>query len=319
MKNSFIFYIAFVLIICWRTIVISDEIELNDGTVYTGRVIKETGSSLLFQTEIGVFEIQRDAIKNMRFAEQWGIEDHVVLHDDGNVQNNGAQSDKLLEFNTHYFPLKNSMKWVYNVRYRPHDSSGTIMTEHKRFFQETWSLSEAEGIRDSFYFAQFEQNVGRIFRMEITSSDADSLNTSKILFIGFESNRSDNLYLVMTDEDVSRELIFYQRLMPVNPFLKAQKEWKDIGQENNSFFYSASTIEGVEGINTDAGYFEDCLVVHHTYTIENQQIFSEVYIWYAPGVGMVKMVQDIHYPDNNNSDGITNILQEYDLAEYGVQ
>lgn len=320
MKSCLVCCTIIVLISCIVNKILAEEIRTIDGTVYSGTILRETDKAVLIRTETDVIEIAKDDIVGVRIGQGWGIEEHISR----DSANDGEQagSDETVVFEHYpepvYFPVHSGAHWQYRVKYRPHSLFNESLPELEKDYIVDWVITDATALTKTFYFAQFQHHGQGLYRLTISSHDDADRNT-KILFVGADDESPDNPFLVMTDEIVQRDYLFYQRLVAVQPFWERNKEWVDVGQQGGTFFKSRYKVVGIEGIDTEAGYFDDCLVIERIDEVENQTLHSRTYTWYAPQIGMVKMIQEVLYPQVKSGELVKAVLfQEYDLIQYGV-
>ncbi len=317
LKRLHIVMICVAMLLIISSAFCEDEIETLDGSVFKGKIVKEDKKSVYLKIKTGTVLIDRDMIKTVRMEESWGIEDHVervgeLLDNEADLEDEHTQQAII------YFPLTLGTWWKYTVRYTPRTLYGGPLADANETYELKWEITD-QTRTESRYFDQYAWHLPDIYQLTITRIDSSESPVRKMLFVGSLEGDADKAFLVMLDQQ-QRDRFFYQRVLPKNPFLKYTRQWTDIGQEHNATFKVVSKIVGVEGIDTTYGYFEDCLVVESTQEVENQKLQSRVYCWYSPAVGMVKMVQEIICPQNeNDSQEKTFIFQEYDLIDYGVK
>lgn len=308
------------LLVCASvTAIAEDEIETIDGTVFKGKIIKEDRKSVYLKIKTGTVMIDRDMIQAVRMEESWGIEDHVERIETQQTDNDTSQleSQQMPDSGLIYFPLQMGSWWKYRVRYTPKSLYGEPLPDAEAVYELTWEITD-QTRTNTLYFSQYAWHLPDLFQLSIHRDDRPDDVVKKILFVGSLEGDASKAFLVMVDESRT-DRFFYQRLVPKNPFLKYTRQWADIGQEGDATFKSTSKIIGIEGIDTASGFFEDCLVIERTDEVENQTVISRFYIWYAPGIGMVKMIQEIVYPQVESGNLLKSyIFQEYDLLDYGV-
>ena len=297
-----------------------DEIETQDGTVFRGKITKEDKESVYLEMNTGTVAIKRHMIKSLKMREKWGIEEHVSRDSDEEdsiqdiieADNTGIVNIKELV----YFPLHKGNWWKYRVSYKPESLYGEKLEDKYIQYDEQWTIDELLQT-ETLTFLQYSWHLPDVYKLVIKGRDGE-LN-SKLLFVGSIEGDIEKAYLVMCEEKPEKQYFFDQRVVPVNPFFKFAKKWTDIGQQADANFKSFSKIVGVEGINTPYGFFDDCLVIEKTDKIDNQALNSKSYIWFAPHVGIVKMVQEIVYPQVESGALVKSaIFQEYELIDYGV-
>ncbi|MCD6459361.1 hypothetical protein J7L67_01680 [bacterium] len=297
-----------------------DEIETQDGTVFRGKITKEDQKSVYLEMNTGTVAIKRAMIKSVKMQEKWGIEKHVSRQSDTEkekkefieVDNTGIKNIKDII----YFPLNKGNWWKYRVSYKPESLYGEPLEDRFTQYDEKWVIDDLLRT-DTLTFLQYSWHLPQVYKLSIKGRDGE-LN-SKLIFVGSLNGDIEKSYVVMRKAKSEKKYFFNQRIVPVNPFLKFTKKWTDIGQELNSGFKSSCKIIGVEGINTLYGFFDDCLVVQRMDKIDNQALKSRSYIWFAPNVGIVKMVQEIIYPQFESGTLLkSSIFQEYELIDYGV-
>ncbi|MDX9702733.1 MAG: hypothetical protein RBU23_06795 [Candidatus Auribacterota bacterium] len=309
--------VLFVLFM-FKTAYAEDEIETLDGSLFKGKIVKEDNKSVYLKIKTGTVLIDRDMIKSVRMSQSWDIEDHVERLDKTSANVTAKKNPEPQSHSIIYFPLKMGSWWKYNVRYTPQNLYGEHLTEKSSAYVTTWEITD-QTRTNTLYFSQYAWHLPDIYQLTISRDDVTGQPTRKMLFVGSLEGEADKAFLVMVDQN-RKDSFFYQRILPKNPFLKYTSQWTDIGQESKATFKSASKIIGVEGIDTACGYFEDCLVIERVDKVENQTLQSRVYFWYAPDVGMVKMIHEIVYPQVESGKMLkTYSFQEYDLIAYGVK
>ena len=101
------------------------------------------------------------------------------------------------------------------------------------------------------------------------------------------------------------------------PFSKFCKQWIDIGVENGVNYKSVNKISGVEAVEVNKKFYDNCLLVEKTNELINQNLKTRSYFWFAPKVGLVKMIEEVIMAHPNKKEKACK-FKEYNLITYGV-
>lgn len=298
-----------------------DIIATLDGTEYSGRIVQEDAGTVHLEMPNGTIIIPKNIISSIKLEQSWQIENHVDrLNEPAQADIDCVPTKDVFSFDGMiYFPIKTGNWWKYTVRYKPETLYGNSLIGKNREFSSEWCVKEitTEPIRG---VSLFQHTSTYAARLSIIEDENESDAKEMLLFIGTRKQDKRNAYLVMRKLLKNESDSFFIRLLPLQPFLKQNKRWIDTGKENALRFTSQSEVIGIEGIETSYGFFDNCVVVERVDRIENQSLTSTTYTWYAPNVGMVKMVQEIAFPQEQNGDLTKSfILQEYEIIKYGVR
>lgn len=306
-----------------------DRIETVDGTVFNGKIVREDQKNVFVEINSGTVSISKDKIKNIKLQEKWDIEDHVTRVNKSKKTDKKPdekpkpeqQKEDIASIDLLYFPLYHGNWWQYKVEYKPHSLYGKPLPEIGKTYEEVWRISKIGNRRKkSIYLGRYKNTGGKIFQLSIAKSTGKESSIKKIVFLGSLENDIKRSFLTLTEEKSPSRSIFYQRMVPMYPLLKENKNWVDFGQEEGVNLKSHYRIAGIEGMVTQAGYFDDCLLVEKVDEIEGQTLKSRTYFWFAPRVGMVRMIQEIIYPQTVSGDLMkSSVFQEYDLTNYEVK
>ena len=297
-----------------------DTIATLDGTEYSGRIVQEDKTAVHLEMPNGTIIIPKNIISTIKLEQSWQIENHVDrLNEPVQASIDSVQPKDEFSFDGMiYFPIKTGNWWKYTVRYKPETLYGESLIEKTREYSSEWRVKEiiSEPISG---VSLFQHTSTHAARFSIIEGENDSDTKEMLLFIGALKDDRKNAYLVMRKLLKDGSDGFFIRLLPLQPFLKQNKRWIDTGKENALRLTSHSEVIGIEGIETAYGFFDNCIVVERVDRIDNQSLTSTTYTWYAPNVGMVKMVQEITFPEDQNGNLTKSfILQEYEIIKYGV-
>ncbi len=295
-------------------LVAQDKVVTVDDTVFVGKIVREDSKNVYLEINTGRISIKKSMIKKIVLEERWGIENHVTRTDRDQKEYELIETDTVSDII--YFPLKTGNRWRYRVKYKPENLYGEPLVDSMASYEQVWRV---EGVVDpeDVFFDEFKNLNLEVFRVSVEENNKKS---NKIFFTGYLNNKEDKSFLVMMDENKSGNFIFNQRILPLDPFAKDNKKWVDFGQQNQTEFSSTSEVVSVEGVAVGDNYFDNCLLIEKIDEVENQVLKSRSYIWFAPNVGMVKMIHEVLFPQTEDGNLTRSYLfQEYDLIEYKLE
>lgn len=286
-----------------------------DGKTVIGKIVKEDKKGIYVDIEGDIVLIDRKAIKSIQMVEKWDI--------DGNVKNYPApktvslrkkhyKKNKNFSKETVYFPLKLGNWWKYRVSHIAKNLDETEKDGRKKEYKLEWRISD---ILKSTYYGQYLWSVQPVYVLEIKSPEKKEYS-KKALFVGSMEKDLEKSFLVMKPADSNEGYPFFQRLIPLNPFLKYCRRWVDLGQDTGVKIRSDNNIKGIESVQTDYGFYDDCLIVERIDDIENQVLKTKTLMWFSPKIGLVKMVQETVLPEKMGKRSC--VFKKYELVEYGV-
>lgn len=309
-----VFFIFLSMFFVVSVLLAEDKVVTVDDTVFVGKIVREDSKNVYLEINTGTISIKKSMIKKIVLEEQWGIENHVSRT--GNDKKEDELVDESSVSDIIYFPLKTGNRWRYLVRYKPENLYGEAIIDSMASYEQVWCV---EGVVDpeDVFFDEFNNLNLEVFRVSV---EENNKKYNKIFFTGYLNNKEDQSFLVTMDENKSSNFIFYQRILPLDPFTRDNKKWVDFGQQNQTEFSSTSEVVSVEGVAVGDKYFDNCLLIEKIDEVENQVLKSRFYIWFAPNVGMVKMIHEVLFPQTEDGNLTRSYLfQEYDLIEYELE
>jgi len=318
-KNIYLTYwvVTIVFVHCLN-IFADDIIKTIDGKTIIGKIVKEDKKGVYVDIEGDTILLERKGIKSIQIIEKWDIDENVKILPGSKPAKSAKKvltKNKKIKKDTVYFPLKEGNWWKYKVLYVSESLNKNKKSANKKEYKLEWRISN---ILESTYFGQYRWHLKPVYVFEMKRSGEKKV-LKKILFMGSLINDLDKSFLVMRTTESIDDFPFFQRWVPLNPFLKYCRRWVDMGQENGVKIKSDNQIKGIESLQTDYGSYDDCLYIERLDEIENQVLKTRTRMWFSPKIGLVKLVQETVFPESNKSMNEKScVLKSYELVEYGV-